>query len=792
MGVGFELLLGVALLYMIPAWIMADTPPAGAIVSECRDRSFWVSIDRDFAGPDWRFDVKDGSVLHQLDEDTAAACGFTYSAFNLSERAIFRASYFACFIQNLEDEYFALDAAFVTISQSGRETSYPVQLNCTLSTPWYPREVVCEENYMEVSVITEVPSIPEGEIAGQSSNNILQARKEAKAQWHLSFLKGGGLEEPINLTYAHSLGFVVAPTFTRTVFRSPYNMSESEMVLVDNILVETINAIIYLNQMYSKKVIYVSTACTKDYGTFDGTYLYWNTPRVMLPLVVVSSTFEELSIQMGLEGQLLDSATMIQRGFKLQVIDPLVQLAFPYGAEGGYLESRVIDNHYNQHYILQLLFVNVWATNEEEVTYHSIIWPLATPFIPQTPFTINQTNPDDKIFTVYLGNFNPDVELKALNLNGVLLTIPQALARGFVVLEVPHTNNTHAYILEVPFNDSVVISDYLGKGMYHYILNINYTLNIIPQNDPYYHPASVEATEVYLPPEVTGKCMEDGIMFQVDQAAVGNVWLFYIGEDLITLQLVADRGYTLTNQSGFLVLEVPLFAIGFAYEEVSLAQFFGLVTLAVRHLKTLRVESFLTMRCPFTQELLACMPNGYMAVVALTTPAIPFVDASKTTLLDKTCLPQEADHSRAVFNISVSTCGTKRYFQGQYMIYENEVVYTPELYPVNAPIITRDSSYRLTFRCYFPINGTRTLYISRPLLPTMKGIPFLGVPDAIRRSKRPRAARGEFPVSRGHSARLESTPDSEDVSKVTPVLGMVIAVLGVLLLASIFIVKMRC
>ncbi|MGH0127305.1 UNVERIFIED_CONTAM: hypothetical protein FKN15_030800 [Acipenser sinensis] len=96
---------------------------------------------------------------------------------------------------------------------------------------------------------------------------------------------------------------------------------------------------------------------------------------------------------------------------------------------------------------------------------------------------------------------------------------------------------------------------------------------------------------------------------------------------------------------------------------------------------------------------------------------IPVVDPSKTTLLDKTCKPKEFDSTRALFTFGVNTCGTRSQIVGNYLIYENEVLYTRALFPPNAPVITRDSEYRLTIRCRYPLNDTLTLAAERKAVP---------------------------------------------------------------------------
>ncbi|XP_041099632.1 zona pellucida sperm-binding protein 2-like, partial [Polyodon spathula] len=63
---------------------------------------------------------------------------------------------------------------------------------------------------------------------------------------------------------------------------------------------------------------------------------------------------------------------------------------------------------------------------------------------------------------------------------------------------------------------------------------------------------------------------------------------------------------------------------------------------------------------------------------------------------------------------------------GNYLIYENEVVYTRALFPPNAPVITRDSEYRLTVRCRYPLNDTLELVAERKAAPAPYSVKGLG------------------------------------------------------------------
>nr|XP_015196104.1 PREDICTED: uncharacterized protein LOC102692802 isoform X1 [Lepisosteus oculatus] len=392
MAGGVELFVRVAFLYAsLFLWVTAADQPVDAIVSECQDRYFCVSVDRGFAGQDYSFNVIGEQETQRVDAPYAAQCGFTYSTLTLAGRLIFRASFFACNVKNVDDQTFTLSYQLVTRDESGRETVFPSAITCSLVLPWKPREVVCEENYMEVSVRRNVPLIDqEDPIMLQDATLGFQGPGDATATWQISFRKLGIPEQIMNVTYARSLGYVVDSTSSRAVFRSAYNKSKTEILKVDGVTVEAIDATIFFQQKWMLILIDVSAACTKDPGTFDGAYLIWSTPRIMLPLVQDPSSFEDKSIGMGLDGQLLGSSTMNQRGYKLELVEQLLQISIPYGAVGGYLESCVIDNHYNQRYSIDLFFEHLWADDQYEVTQHCMFVPVSTPFIPQTPFTIDR------------------------------------------------------------------------------------------------------------------------------------------------------------------------------------------------------------------------------------------------------------------------------------------------------------------------------------------------------------------------------------------------------------------
>ncbi|MGH0182235.1 UNVERIFIED_CONTAM: hypothetical protein FKN15_016668 [Acipenser sinensis] len=653
-----------------------------------------MSTNGKFAGGNFRFDVIDRSGVYPLNDSYAAACGFTYS-FNLPGDLIFRASFLACHVESVNDVSYALQYRFVRLDSLGRETVYPFSLSCSTESPWNPREIVCEDKYMEVSVRKNVPviaqeglekedweaalSIAQGAVMsvwqvvfhqtgmtpktmttadartagylvnstssrvifrspyGMPMSEVLLAQGAVMSVWQVVFHPTGMTPKTMTAADARTAGYLVNSTSSRVIFRSPYGMPMSEVLLVSGVPVEVIRATVFYKQRWMLLLVDTSAACAKNPSVFDGTYLSWVTPRLITPLVLHPTKFLDKRFMMGVDGRALDEVTAISRGYQLLVNRTAVEICIPFGAVGGYRKSHVIDNKYNQVYEIDLFLEHQWADDLWEVTQHRSFKPARSPYLPETPYVVNNTVPSEKGFTVTLGNFKPDVELKNLTLNGVPLILPEAQNRG-----------------------------YIGALIRRYTLNINYTLNIVPQNEPYFHPAAIvcDVKDVNLP-DVKSFCTNRSMVFEVTLGNMDSSWELCIGSRPLP--------YTIAEPK--ITIELPLFSIGYIYEgpascDVSLASSLprtsllrGLtvrVELNMRNVKTLQVEKQFVQRCPIpTRELLVCFPNGVVTVVAVTMEPIPVVDPSKTTLLDKTCKPKEFDSTRALFTFGVNTCRTR-------------------------------------------------------------------------------------------------------------------------------------
>ncbi|KAL2082310.1 hypothetical protein ACEWY4_022128 [Coilia grayii] len=655
----------------------------------------------------------------------------------MDSRLTLRASYFSCYTQNQNDELFRLVFNVIVTDSEARETRYRVEQTCRLALAWASREVMCEENYMEVVTMEKHGSCTASEgMSKESWNTALStARRTASFTWQVTLLRDGHSEDTMPFSRAYDQGYVLNTTSTRVVFRTTYGQPHSQTVLVDGIATEVIKATVYYREKWAIVMLDMTAACTTNPGTFDGERLRWAVPRVPAPLVQEppSSASASEQIRMGVDGQLMEDDVWRARGLSLEYAGSMINISVPFGAAGGYRKSFVLNNVYHEIYAIFMYyehaFLRVYEHGSTDDTRHRMMRLLQTPSVCRKQFTIDETVPDERKFTVLLGHFPADVELVSLKLNGVLLTITEAIQHGFSVMTLSNMNGTHGYVLEVPFDDPVVHRAYLGEGLLQYSMNINYTLHVLPQAEPFYHLASVLA-QIHnaFPPDVSATCTEASIIFRISEPTVKHLWEVGVGHHPLTTELARQRGYVLTNNTRGLVLEAPVFTRGYTYENITLKQFIGVFKVMARDSKTLDVQSIATKYCIFdTDELIVCSKSGIMTLVAKTNTTWPTVPTTQITLRDKSCKPQEAHDNRILFSFSLNSCGTKFMVGDSYVVYENEIVSAKQYIPKSNPVITRDSKFRLTVQCFYPLASVRSLFMEGMFLSDEPGFGSINV-----------------------------------------------------------------
>ncbi|XP_068003499.1 zona pellucida sperm-binding protein 2 [Melanerpes formicivorus] len=108
--------------------------------------------------------------------------------------------------------------------------------------------------------------------------------------------------------------------------------------------------------------------------------------------------------------------------------------------------------------------------------------------------------------------------------------------------------------------------------------------------------------------------------------------------------------------------------------------------------------------CPCDQHApvaAVCTQDGYMDFEILADSTTPLLDLDTLKLRDPTCRPafKSALNDRVWFHVPLNGCGTRYWFDGEKIVYENEVTALGADLPLR--VISRDSELRLTVLCSF-------------------------------------------------------------------------------------------
>ncbi|XP_015683799.1 uncharacterized protein LOC107298956, partial [Protobothrops mucrosquamatus] len=651
-----------------------------------------------------------------LTDNIATQCGFTHGV-DLYGNPEIRISFLACSVRNMFDQDFSLRLQVEVTSLDNITAAYEVSMNCLLDAPWSPREIVCEENYMEVSVRRAVPGRA-SEALNEDWMAVWPVAQGAMNQvWQVVFHFQNGATENMTATHAYSLGYGFNTTATRVLFRTPYNTQQTEVAMVQGLEVRVARATIFYKQAWMILIVDTAVACPVNPPTFSTTALRWTTPRIMPSLVKFPLQFEDEAIEMGVDGRRIDSSTIVRNGYSFLTDADFISITVPIGAAGGITESDVIDNRYGTMYSIKLLLDRRWRGDESDRTRHRIFKFIRAPFAPQIPVLIDNTVPENGYFDVSIGNFLADVELSAVAIGGKLLTPPEIKGYGCTLEEVPNANHTRVFILKVPFSNPLVEQKYLYGNIRKYTLHLDYTFFLLPKGKSFTHPGIIECevADVVLP-VFEGFCDGGHIGVVMTHGTLDRYWVPYVGNLQLTNELAVSQNYTVQDDGSYFYLFVPFLATGLIYEDISLRGVTVRLDFSLRDNKTLLTMVEFSRSCIFpTRKLLVCLPNGTMTAIMLSLDTKPELNPNRTHLRDKNCRPVAVDDTKALFIFSVATCGTVRRLEGNYFIYENEVIFEREMIPEANPIITRDPQYRLTLRCRYRLDETLRVWAQRLL-----------------------------------------------------------------------------
>ncbi|KAJ8401735.1 hypothetical protein AAFF_G00377060, partial [Aldrovandia affinis] len=539
--------ISIVLLCVFSAFV-PDTISTEMFRTECQDRHFSLAVKSSFLGHVFWFDIEDSSGMHSLSSRQAAECGYTM-VLNSQGDLVLRASYLACYVDVKEGSEFRLQVWFVNKKDDDKEASYPLVLTCPLRYPWSPREIVCEENYMEVSVKKQI--LPDSQVGlkGMAAPSMVcEEEEEGLNRGRVVFrlpahAEAEGTppvrEETLAVGEAHLQGYHIKATDTRIVLRCAYASPLSYTLQESGIVMEAVSATMLYSHHWILLMVDISVACTINQAVVDGTHVLWTFPQILPPLV--QTGYSAWGAGIGVEGHPLTDCMIQQRGYQIGIQDGIVAIRIPFGAEGGYLKSHVVEGQYSQSYSIDLFYVHHWEDERRALTQHRSVRPLWL-HIPLTPTLVNNTVPAEGMFSVTLGVFPPDMSLYNITVEGQSVSWVTAERLGLKVSHVPFSNGSHAYLLRVPFTHPLVSHKYIGGRYRSYTLAVTFTLVTSPLGETYNHPVVVvcDLQDVVLP-KLEGQCTDRGIKVLLHHGNLDSQWEVYFGGHKLDWALV-QRG----------------------------------------------------------------------------------------------------------------------------------------------------------------------------------------------------------------------------------------------------------
>uniref|UniRef100_A0A8C7HXS8 ZP domain-containing protein n=1 Tax=Oncorhynchus kisutch TaxID=8019 RepID=A0A8C7HXS8_ONCKI len=450
-----------------------QTPSINDLNAECLGNVIRLSVAPLFEEVDAVFN--DTQIIN-LTPGLATQCGFSFK-FDPMGNAMFFASLQNCFSQNMDDKMFSLVMQFrLPGNHMTEDPVYRVGKTCSY-TPWTSREILCDRNYMEVSVrrtlpdIQTIPKQPTGGPKARTGN----------------FRRGAEV-------YIFQKGYAIANTLTRLVLRSPHNAEETYLQNVTGVPMRVLSTSTFFEQKWLVTRVDATAVCPTPVA-FTPEVITWYMPKHIDPLFS-SDAFTMLEVYMGIDAKRLDTEEMAARNYSVLVTEAHIIVEIPVGAVGGYFKSHIQDDQYFVTYTIEPMLELLWIEEDaHENTSYKVLFPITTPPMARPPqvHTPLDTVPEQAVFVLELGTFNLDVELLNITFPTMVLTVAECNARGFNVQEQRSPDNTlKTFRMEVPFSDPVVFKE-VCFCVTTFTLQLIYGLVIFPEYAPFSHSAVVDA-----------------------------------------------------------------------------------------------------------------------------------------------------------------------------------------------------------------------------------------------------------------------------------------------------------
>ncbi|NXG16582.1 ZP2 protein, partial [Grallaria varia] len=652
----------------------------GLMSSECLGNLLRITLSAEyFENKYLSFSVVDQSgVAWELDEAMAAQCGYTvtYSSWSSIE---FRASAVNCH-SHLEKDVFTVTIQIkASLTPDMKNATIHLKSASCYYGPWSPREVVCESNYMEVSVRREIPQ-PIKDFIQDAPEDWTLVFPEAKAEdasiWQIVFHQPEE-KKALLVSDAWSAGYGLNTTATRVLLRIPRTAAQVQLVKDQGITFSAVRSSTFYKYQWMILMVDTSVACPVDGVDYTNKTITWTVPKYILPLSAGATSFKDVLVEAGVDLHKFSAKEMASRKYVLLNDLNAITMKIPIGAEGGRYKTSVSNGQLGAKYTINLFLEHQWEDNKRGLTKHTVIKEIETPFEQVELAITNSLNLSTRLMNVTVGPFLPDVELVNLTIEGVTTAVPEAVQHGYLIYRTRYANGSKAYVIHVPLDAPSIKKEYLREDRRAYTLNVTLMFITHPSSETFIVPVvTFSAVRDAVLPSARGFCDERNLHLIITHGNVDQNWLPFILDWHLTPEAAQKYNYSLRENVTHLAISVPFLSPHVNYEGFHTSGIKASLYLTLKDGITLANRRDFSVSCRFSpSELIQCLPNGTVIITAIKTVGIADLDTSLLVLKDRQCKPSLVTEKTATFKFNVNACGTSRKFNSTTMTYENEVLY---------------------------------------------------------------------------------------------------------------------
>ncbi|KAK3542320.1 hypothetical protein QTP86_022482 [Hemibagrus guttatus] len=608
---------------------------------------------------------ENGSQRVTLTGAVSSQCGYSMESDPWGNTRLYT-SLLSCFTHNHGDAMFDIGLRLKFSGNRMSDNMLEVEKTCEYNQ-WASREILCERNFMEVSVHRgrlDVPKQPRPAVAGIAGFSVdQQASTTLDNIWRMVFYTPK--EKPMMLEEVREAGYGVSMTSTRLVLRSPYNTPETYTEDVNGVQMEVFKVSTYFKQAWSVTIVDSAAVCPTGGLHFTDKLITWYMPQYISPLMTAPQ-HQMIEIYMGINGKKLNQTEMSARGYTMMMTENQMIISLPVGGPDGYYKVGQ---------------------------------------------SCSDTDADSEVFRITLGSFLPDVELLNITLSTGVMSVEEANNRGFNVQEHLFPNGSKAFSMEVPFSDPAVLRTNVKLMSMVHSLPITFGLLVLPEFIFFYHSALVEAAqEDIMMMSMNGFCDARNFYVTIEHGNHSVNFKVRVGTRDLSADLHTE--YSVKQNSTHLNMMVPFLSPDVVFENANQSSVRARIDVEIIH-NMWQFKNY-SLACTFPLIMTECFANGSITALAVKVNSATQMIPSQLTLRDPSCKPAFSNTRFAYFSFNASSCQTSRTFHDGIMTYQNTISmgYRKAAVPASENATKEGPEYSLLVVCNYKLTKTLAMTFS--------------------------------------------------------------------------------